>query len=134
MKCTPSGELFTQVVLEIFKLGGMLNAEGDKLTEEFGLSSARWKILGAIETSNSSITVPQIGRVMGQSRQAVQRLVDAMAQLPYEQHEVIVMRAYAGLKFKAIAKMQNESINTIQSRYRYGLNKLRSILNGEVIK
>ena len=64
----------------------------------------------------------------------LQRLVDAMAQLPYEQHEVIVMRAYAGIKFKAIAKMQNESINTIQSRYRYGLNKLRSILNGEVKK
>jgi len=61
-------------------------------------------------------------------------LIEAMAQLPYEQREVIILRAHAGLKFKAIAKLQNESINTAQSRYRYGLDKLRSILNSEVKK
>jgi DNA-directed RNA polymerase specialized sigma24 family protein len=28
--------------------------------------------------------------------------------------------------------LQDVSINTVQSRYRYGLDKLRSILDGEV--
>jgi len=74
-----SGEIFTEIVLEIFKVSGMLNSEGDKLTEEFGLSSARWKIMGAIARSEQLLTVPQIGRSMGQSRQATQRLVDVMA-------------------------------------------------------
>lgn len=73
-----SGETFTEIVLEIFKVSGMLNSEGDKLTEEFGLSSARWKIMGAIARSDQLLTVPQIGRSMGQSRQATQRLVDVM--------------------------------------------------------
>jgi DNA-directed RNA polymerase specialized sigma24 family protein len=36
------------------------------------------------------------------------------------------------MKFRAIAKSQNVSINTVQSRYRYGLDKLRSLLNSEV--
>ncbi|MGB0468828.1 MAG: MarR family winged helix-turn-helix transcriptional regulator [Pontibacterium sp.] len=73
-----SGEIFTEIVLEIFKVSGMLNSEGDKLAEEFGLSSARWKIMGAIARSEQLLTVPQIGRSMGQSRQATQRLVDVM--------------------------------------------------------
>lgn len=74
-----SGELFTQLTLEAFKLSGMLSSEGDQLTKAFGLTSSRWKILGALDMSETPLTVPQIGRAMGQSRQAVQRLVDVMA-------------------------------------------------------
>ena len=59
-------------------------------------------------------------------------LNDAMAQLPYEQREAIILHAQSEMKFKAIAELQGISINTVQSRYRYGLDKLRSILNSEV--
>ena len=55
-------------------------------------------------------------------------LNDALAQLPYEQREAVSLHAQGGMKFKAIAVLQNVSINTVQSRYRYGLDKLRSIL------
>lgn len=72
------GPTFTKIVLEVFKVSGMLNNEGDKMTREFGLTSSRWKILGAIALSQQPLTVPQIGRSMGQSRQAVQKLVDLM--------------------------------------------------------
>jgi RNA polymerase sigma-70 factor (ECF subfamily) len=61
-------------------------------------------------------------------------LSDAMAQLPYEQREVITLHLQGEMTFKAIAKSQNASINTIQSRYRYGLDKLRSLLDSEVQK
>ena len=57
---------------------------------------------------------------------------NAMAQIPYEQREVIGLYMQGGMTFRQIAKVQNTSINTIQGRYRYGLNKLRSILNSEV--
>jgi DNA-binding MarR family transcriptional regulator len=79
MKPAHKGKIFTQVVLEIFKVEGMLNNEGDRLSKEFGLTSSRWKILGAVSMSESLLTVPQIARTMGQSRQAVQRLVDVMS-------------------------------------------------------
>jgi len=58
----------------------------------------------------------------------------SLAQLPYHQREVITLHLYSGMKFKAIANSQGVSINTIQGRYRYGLDKLRSLLNGEAEK
>ncbi|MHC4156941.1 MAG: RNA polymerase sigma factor [Planctomycetota bacterium] len=61
----------------------------------------------------------------------MQRVSDAMAQLPYQQREVIILRLQAGMKFKAIAESEGVSVNTIQARYRYGLDKLRSMLNSE---
>lgn len=61
-------------------------------------------------------------------------LNNAMAQLPYPQREVVVLHVQGGMTFKVIAKSQNVSINTVQSRYRYGLDKLRSLLNSEVEK
>ncbi|MEZ9656079.1 MarR family winged helix-turn-helix transcriptional regulator [Vibrio splendidus] len=73
-----NGEVFTKIALEIFKVSGLLNVEGDKLTEELGLSSARWKVMGAIEKSDDLVTVSQIARIMGQSRQATQRVTDIM--------------------------------------------------------
>ncbi len=72
------GELFTDIVLEVFKLSGLLVQEGDQLTREFGLSSARWKVLGALNFSDTPLTVPQIAGEMGQTRQGVQRLVNEM--------------------------------------------------------
>jgi RNA polymerase sigma factor (sigma-70 family) len=61
-------------------------------------------------------------------------LNSALAELPYEQREVVILHLQGGMKFKTIAKSQNVSINTVQSRYRYGLDKLRSLLNNEVEK
>jgi RNA polymerase sigma-70 factor (ECF subfamily) len=62
------------------------------------------------------------------------RLNDAIAKLPDEQREVIILRLKGEMKFKEIAGLQGVSISTIQGRYRYGLDKLRSILDGEVEK
>jgi RNA polymerase sigma-70 factor (ECF subfamily) len=45
---------------------------------------------------------------------------------------VVLLRHFSDFKFKQIAALQNVSINTIQGRYRYGLDKLRSLLNGEL--
>ena len=58
----------------------------------------------------------------------------AMGQLPYEQREVVILHLRAGMRFRQIAKLQGISVNTIKGRYRYGLDKLRSILNGEMEK
>jgi RNA polymerase sigma factor (sigma-70 family) len=61
-------------------------------------------------------------------------LSNAMAQIPYEQREVVTLYMQGNMTFRQIAKIQNASINTVQGRYRYGLNKLRSILNSEIDK
>ena len=56
------------------------------------------------------------------------RLTDALAKLPFEQRETIVLRLNGGMKFKEIARMQRIPLSTVQGRYRYGLDKLRTIL------
>ena len=62
------------------------------------------------------------------------QLSNALAKLPYDQRETVLLHAQSGMKFRQIAKLQNVPIKTAQSRYRIGLNKLRSLLNSEVTK
>jgi RNA polymerase sigma-70 factor (ECF subfamily) len=62
----------------------------------------------------------------------LQQLGDAMAQLPYDQREVIMLHFQAAMTFRTIAKSLGISVNTVKSRYRYGLDKLRVILDHEV--
>ena len=69
---------------------------------------------------------------MAMSVEALQRVGDALAQLPYEQREVVLLHLHSGLTFREIARSQKVSIHTIQSRYRYGLQKLKSELNSEI--
>lgn len=75
---SPKRMLFLDLVLSVFRLNGLLIAEGDAMTEKLGLTSARWKVIGVIALSNAGLTVPAIARVLGQSRQAVQRITDVM--------------------------------------------------------
>ena len=59
------------------------------------------------------------------------KLTSAVARLPYEQREAIILHLRGGMRFREIAAMQGISINSIKSRYHYGLDKLRSALNSE---
>jgi len=86
---SPKRILFLDLVLSIFRLNGLLIAEGDALTEKLGLTHARWKVIGAIALSNAGLTVPGVARILGQSRQAVQRITDVMVEdglLAYQQN------------------------------------------------
>jgi RNA polymerase sigma factor (sigma-70 family) len=56
----------------------------------------------------------------------------ALGELPAEQREAVTLHLYGELPFREIAEWQNTSVKTVQSRYQYGLNKLRSLLDGEV--
>jgi RNA polymerase sigma-70 factor (ECF subfamily) len=62
----------------------------------------------------------------------LQQLGDAMAHLPYDQREAIMLHFQAAMTFKRIADSLGISVNTVKSRYRYGLDKLRLILDNEV--
>jgi RNA polymerase sigma-70 factor (ECF subfamily) len=61
-----------------------------------------------------------------------QRVECALGSLPLSQREVVVLRIWGELTFAEIAEALNESINTVASRYRYGLEALRKILNAQL--
>jgi RNA polymerase sigma factor (sigma-70 family) len=58
----------------------------------------------------------------------MRKVNDTLEQMPYEQREVVLLHVHGGMKFKAISQLRNLSINTVQSRYRYAVEKLRAEL------
>ncbi len=58
-------------------------------------------------------------------------LNNAVQRLPEKQREVIVLKTDAQMTFASIASLLGISLNTAASRYRYGLEKLRSELRRE---
>jgi RNA polymerase sigma-70 factor (ECF subfamily) len=72
--------------------------------------------------------------VMAAQQEQLRLAWAGMAQLPEEQREVMVLHLIAGLRFRQIAATLGISINTAQSRYRYGMEKLRSLFDGEMRK
>ena len=77
--------------------------------------------------SRNSHEPPQVIMCNEQLRQ----LSNAMAELPYDQREVIMLHFQAGTTFRTIGRSLGISANTAKSRYRYGLDKLREIFSNE---
>ncbi len=63
--------------------------------------------------------------IQGQSHDTVRQVLNM---LPEDQREVIILRHYADLSFREIAKMTDCSINTALGRMRYGLLNMRKII------
>jgi RNA polymerase sigma-70 factor (ECF subfamily) len=63
--------------------------------------------------------------IQGPDRESERFLAEALARLPDGQREVIILKIFEGMTFKEIARMSRLSANTVASRYRYGLSKLR---------
>jgi RNA polymerase sigma factor (sigma-70 family) len=55
-------------------------------------------------------------------------------ELPYEQKEVVIMRAYYDMSFKEISDMTNVSINTALGRMRYSLINLKKMMEEKQIE
>ncbi|MER3553485.1 MAG: MarR family transcriptional regulator [Meiothermus sp.] len=73
---TAQGNAFTELVLEVFRLHGLILRDGDAIARPVGLTSARWQILGVVE--HGAIPVASVARLMGLSRQSVQQTADAL--------------------------------------------------------
>lgn len=55
----------------------------------------------------------------------------ALGQLPEDQREAVSLRLLGDIPFRRIAAMSGVPTATVRSRFRYGLIKLRSTLNGK---
>ncbi|MEM1321691.1 MAG: sigma-70 family RNA polymerase sigma factor [Bacteroidota bacterium] len=63
--------------------------------------------------------------IRSQTHSKVRKLVDM---LPPEQREVVILRHYADMSFKEIAKLTRVSINTALGRMRYALINIRKMI------
>jgi DNA-binding MarR family transcriptional regulator len=67
-----------QLIVTIFRVSGSLLEGGSRLVDDIGLTPAWWQVLGALALSPVPLTVPQIARNIGLTRQSVQRFVDLL--------------------------------------------------------
>ena len=63
-----------------------------------------------------------------EDEERTQRIQAALAELPTEQSEVVLLKIWSGLTFAQIAEVAGKSIGTVSSRYRYAIERLRTIL------
>ncbi len=73
---TSTRESITEMIFQTFRLHGRLIAFGDEMVKAYGLTSARWQVMGSIALADADVTVPMIARNLGLSRQAVQRVAN----------------------------------------------------------
>ena len=60
-----------------------------------------------------------------------ENILKAIAKLPYPQREVFVLHIQGNMTFRQVARLQKVSIKTVQSRYRYAIEKLQLLLEKE---
>ncbi len=68
----------SRLSLLVFRAQRALNLEGDQLTAAGGLTSAKWKVLGAVDLSGQPMSAAAIGRAMGLTRQAALKQTDQL--------------------------------------------------------
>lgn len=72
----PQDEELSRLVWDILQTAGRLTEAGNRLSAPFGLTAARWQVMGVI--TRQAVTVADAARQLSQSRQSVQRLADEL--------------------------------------------------------
>lgn len=67
-----------ELIVEVFRLNGQLISTADKLVSKFGITGARWQVMGALAQAGDRETVARLAASMGLARQSVQRVVNEM--------------------------------------------------------
>ena len=73
---TPAADALTDLILTLFRVNNLTLTWGDRLVAPFGLTSARWQVLGAIVFAERPQPVAWLARDLGANRQNVQRIVN----------------------------------------------------------
>lgn len=79
MRMSSAASLVPALVDEVLRTRGRLLSATASFGADAGLSGAQTLVLVAVARAPQPPTVPQIGRSLGHTRQAVQRVVDALA-------------------------------------------------------
>lgn len=68
----------TALVLAVFRANGTMMEWGDHFVTPFGLTSARWQMLGALALSEEPLSSPRIAESMGVTRQGAQKQLNLL--------------------------------------------------------
>ena len=107
--------------LKGYLLSCVVNRARDHLRRRYARSNCQVNM----RTRRADVRDPV--NILAEDEQA-ETVAQALEKLPLEQREVIALHLQGDMKFRQIAAMLGTSIDTAQSRYRYGMEKLRHLL------
>ncbi len=117
-----AGDTLTSIILATFRANGLLLSAGDDLAGNEGLTAARWQVLGAVALADRPLTVPQIARRMGLTRQSVHATVstlvdDGLLELTtnadHARSRLVSRTDHGTAAFEALAKRQTVWVNVL---------------------
>ena len=73
---TEAGDALTDIIIATFRLNGRLMDIAQQLAGAGGLTATEWRVLGGVLDDPHSVA--EIGRLMGMTRQGVQRVADRL--------------------------------------------------------
>jgi DNA-binding MarR family transcriptional regulator len=140
---TPVGEKATEVILSTFRANGLLLAAGDRLAAKHGLTSARWQVLGAIALAQRPLTVPQIARRMGLTRQTVHTTVNRLVtdglvglapNADHRRSQLVSVTELGRARYQAIDETQAAWVNQLAAGLRSSELETTARVLGELCK
>lgn len=75
---SPEGAALTDVILATFRLNGRFMESAQRMAAEGGLTAAWWQVIGGVLDQPCSVS--DIARLMGMTRQGVQRIADLLVE------------------------------------------------------
>jgi len=129
-KLMAAGEVFTELVLEVFRVNGLALEAGDALTEALGLSSARWQVLGVVD--HEPAPVANVARVMGLARQSVQQTADVLERDGFIEYQENPHHRRA--KLITMTARGREALRKVEARQAAWANQLAASLDARALK
>jgi DNA-binding MarR family transcriptional regulator len=76
---TPASNAFTDLIRAVLRTNATVQKSGTRLMRGTGITNARWQLLSELFALDGFVTVSELARHLGVTRQAIQRLADDMA-------------------------------------------------------
>jgi DNA-binding MarR family transcriptional regulator len=78
-KKTPASNALTDLIRTVLRMHTTVQKSGTRLMQGTGITNARWQMLSELCAFEKRVTVSELARHMGLTRQAIQRLADDMS-------------------------------------------------------
>jgi len=127
---TDAGAAFSDLVVRVFRLDGLLTAAGDALAEPTGQTTARWRVLAAIE--REAMSVSAVAHAWSLARQSVQRVADLLEEeglVAYEDNP-----AHRRAKLMRLTPKGRAALRRIQAAQRAWANDLGAAVGEDELR
>ena len=121
-KRTRTADALTGLIIDVFRLNGLLLMAGDRMVARLGLTSSRWQVLGAVVDAERAQPVAWLARDLGGNRQNVQRIVNDLQKVglvtlevnPHHRRAALVVLTEKGRRiYEEASRMQAPWANAL---------------------